>query len=142
MSFDYLQCVAHDKLPEKDQLPIREQWSIKETQEYMNYCQNKLVNLARLKNQTSEYDTFGCIEARKNKSNPFTTTKVKYLCLRKEMFVKINNDQLIHELLSAVCKRFDKDPSKCELIYNYNTLSGNDSISIFESNYPLYLVDI
>ena len=101
-------------------------WTTEETQEYMNYCHSKLTNLKRLKNMTSKYATFIMIT-------------VKYPTFHKEMFVKINNNQMIGDLLKTVCERFGVDSSCYELVYNYCTLDDNYLIDVIEFIEPLYL---
>ena|SRR5207302_3083190 len=121
-TFDYIRCHHHDSSSNDKKIVQRQHWSLDQIKEYMCYCQDKLHNLALLKNNQHDYNTMGCIEARVNHQKPSTTVLVKDITSEKEFYCKLNTTQVPCDLHFHVCQRLNYNPNDYQLVFNYSTM--------------------
>ena len=119
---------------------VLSQLSLKDTQMRINYCQDKVKNIDRLKHASKSKPTFGAIEARQNLEAQFVQLIVVDVTGRKEMFIRVNLFQNFRAILDKTCERFGKDTNGYELVYNNSTMWLDDMVGgIVQNDQSVYL---
>ena len=133
--FNYVQQITYDEL---DHTTLARILNNSQIEERIKYCHDKVKNIERTKRVLSK-PTFGAIEARENIRSPHVTLQVIHVSGRKEMFIKVNLNQRVFDILDKCCDRFGVNSVNNELVYDNSTMNPNDLCNIFKDMGKVYL---
>lgn len=103
------------------------------------YSQDKVKNIERLKG-TIVKEIFGCIEGRNDMTIPHVTLQVIHVSGNKEMFIKVNTNQPISDILRKCCKRLNLSSELHELVYDNSTMDITQPANFFKGLDKIYLL--